>query len=92
MNFENIKNNVSNSLLALENNVDIQICNTNFQFTEKWLKKFNETNATENDIFNVADKYNNVVESVRVLIQVHKPPRVLQQEIHQEILKKIDNE
>jgi hypothetical protein len=68
--------NRSESMLAFEHDVDIQVCEVNYDFVEYWLNKVHKKEMTMEDLYEALNFYNNVASSVKVLIQVHKPFRV----------------
>lgn len=82
---ENISRGLSHSYLAIEHKVDIEVCEVNYEFTEKWKRMFAEKNATQADVDYALNYYNNVAESYKVLIQVHKPNRYNDSDINKVI-------
>lgn len=66
----------SESMLAFEHGVDIQVCEVKHDFIDFWVKKVNNKELTIEQLYEMSNFYNNVIESVKILIQVHKPFRV----------------
>lgn len=64
------------SMLAFENDVDIQICEVKHDFIDHWVKKVNNKELTVDQLYEMSNFYSNVIESVKILIQVHKPFRI----------------
>jgi hypothetical protein len=76
---EKIKQNSSESLLAFEHDVDIQVCDVSFEFTPPWQEKIKKGISKE-ELDYALNHLNNVALSTKILIQVHKPGRVNQEE------------
>ena len=75
INYNNVKRGLSTSYLAFEYDIDIEVCEVAYDWIEYFHKKLesNELSGTDFDIaFNTL---NNVAESTKLLIQVHKPGR-----------------
>lgn len=70
------KENRSESMLAFECNVDIQVCEVQNVFIDYWLNKVKNKQLTMDTLYEIMNFNSNVVESVRLLIQVHKPFRI----------------
>lgn len=66
----------SESMLGFEHGVDIQVCEVNYEFIDFWKDKVKKGEMTIDQLYENLNFYNNVAESVKVLIQVHKPFRV----------------
>lgn len=73
----------SDSRLAFDEDIDIEICDVQFDFIEYWQQKRNANEMSEDELTFALNVYNNVASSMRLLIQVHKPGRVSQEEIDQ---------
>lgn len=80
-NLDYIKDGKAESTLAIEHDVDIEVCEVNYEFTDPWKKKFAETNASQEEIDYALNYFNNVALCTKVLVQVHKPPRYNKQDI-----------
>jgi hypothetical protein len=72
---ETVKRGGSESLLAFEHDIDIEIVDVNFEFTHPWQEKIDDGISKE-DLDYALNHYNNVALSTKLLIQVHKPGRV----------------
>jgi predicted SAM-dependent methyltransferase len=68
------------SQLAFDHKIDIEVCETEFDYTGPWKEKIKQGLSNEELVF-ALNTFNNVAESMRLLIQVHKPGRVSQKEI-----------
>lgn len=77
VNLQNLhKGGRSESMLAFEHGVDIQIRDIKYDFTNFWQEKVQSGKITEEQLYDALNFNNNVAESVKVLIQVHKPIRI----------------
>lgn len=74
-NLERAREKESDSLLAFENDVDIEICDTQFEYTQPYATRIREGKISEDELSFALNHLNNVALSVRLLIQVHKPGR-----------------
>ncbi|UTS52179.1 hypothetical protein [Synechococcus phage BUCT-ZZ01] len=70
------KDGMSESRLAFEHGVDIQVCEVQYDFIDYWTKKVQNKEMTVEELYEALSFYNNVATSVKLLIQVHKPVRV----------------
>jgi hypothetical protein len=66
----------SDSLLAFEHDVDIEVCDMNFEYTAPFDKRVKEKSISEEELDYALNHLNNVAQSTRILIQVHKPGRI----------------
>lgn len=71
--------------LGLEDGIDIEVCEIKFDYIDTWLKKFQETNASLEEIDYAVNHLSNVVANVMILVQVHKPARYSREEIEKVI-------
>lgn len=71
----------SESYLSIENDIDIEVCDTQFDFVGMWQDKLARKEITPEELDIALNTMNNVAESMRVLIQVHKPGRATKEEI-----------
>jgi hypothetical protein len=85
--FEKAQQGESDSLLAFEHDIDIEICDMNFEYTQPWEQKIKDKSITQDELNHALNHLNNVALSTRFLIQVHKPGRV---DLHE--LQKVVNE
>lgn len=63
------------SLLAFEHDIDIQICDTQFEYTLPFAQKIKEGKITQEELTYSINHLNNVALATRLLVQVHKPGR-----------------
>jgi len=61
--------------LAFINNVDIEVCETKFEYVAFWTEQVKAGKMTEEQLTFALNTQNNVAHSMRLLIQVHKPSR-----------------
>ena len=69
------------SLLAFDADVDIEVCDVNFEYTPPFAERIKNKTITQDELNHALNHLNNVALSARVLIQVHKPGRVDDAEI-----------
>lgn len=69
------KRGFSDSLLAFEHNVDIEICDIQFEYTDAFESGIKEGSMSQEQIIYALNHMNNVATATRLLIQVHKPGR-----------------
>jgi hypothetical protein len=72
----------SDSLLAFEHDVDIEICDMNFEYTPPFEQRIKEKTITQDELTHALNHLNNVALSTRFLIQVHKPGRYSTEELN----------
>ena len=77
----------SDSLLSLEHDIDIEICDTQFTYTDPWKHKIRTQQISQEELTYALNHLNNVALSAIMLIQVHKPGRFGKQEFIDEINK-----
>lgn len=65
----------SDSLIAFEHDVDIEVCDVQFDYTPPFLERMKAGKITEEELTYSLNHLNNVALSTRMLIQVHKPGR-----------------
>lgn len=85
---ERVRQGQSDSLLAFEHDIDIQICDIAFDYTEPFLERIKNKTITEEELQFSLNHLNNVAHSVKMLIQIHKPGRVDLKELQNELNKK----
>lgn len=66
----------SDSALAFEHDVDIEICDTQFDYTPPWQEKLRKREISQDELNYALNHFNNVALSAKYLIQVHKPGRI----------------
>lgn len=72
---EKLKTGGSDSPLAFEHDVDIEICDMQFDYTAPWDERLRTKQVTQEELTYALNHFNNVAQSVKYLIQVHKPGR-----------------
>lgn len=85
--FENIKQRHSDSLLAFDHDVDIEICDVQFDYTDPWKQKVASGEISQEQLYYALNHFNNVARSMILLIQVHKPGRISKKDIDDAIEK-----
>ena len=63
------------SMLAFEEDIDIEVCDTQFDYTPPFVAKIKDKSITQEELTYALNHLNNVATSFKVLIQVHKPGR-----------------
>jgi hypothetical protein len=84
---QKIVNGESDSLLAFEEEVDVELVDVQFVYTPPWQQQISMGNITQEQLDYALNHFNNVALSMVVLMQVHKPPRYNKQEF----IEAIDN-
>lgn len=72
---ERIKSKESDSLISFENDIDIEICDINIEYTQPYKMKIEQKQITSEELDFHLNHFNNVALSIKLLIQVHKPGR-----------------
>ncbi len=67
-----IANNNPNTPLALYLDVDFELLNINYTLDPIWTQKMSEENLSQEDIYNAAKSYNNVIKEIRIPLKVIK--------------------
>jgi hypothetical protein len=80
-NADSVGVNGSHSLLAFDTNIDIEVCEIDFVYTEPFKKKIEDKQITKEELHYALNHLNNVAISTKMLIQVHKPPRYNKSEL-----------
>lgn len=65
----------SESTLAFDYDIDIEIADVQFEYTPPWKQQIKNGELKNEELMYALNHFNNVAESMRVLIQVHKPGR-----------------
>jgi hypothetical protein len=78
----------SESYLAFEHDIDINVLEIKYEFNEYWKELVKNKKMTEEQVYDALNFSNNVAQSVILLIQVHKPGRVTLSEFQEAIAKK----
>jgi hypothetical protein len=74
--FERVKENQSDSMLAFEYGVDLEVCDVQFEYLPHWEERLKKGEISEEELNYALNTFNNVALSMKVLIQVNKPGRV----------------
>lgn len=82
---EGLRQNRSDSLIGFDCGVDLDVCEVQYVYTKPWLEMVRNKQITEEQLEFALHTQNNVAESVRMLIQVHKPCRYSQWDIDHEL-------
>jgi hypothetical protein len=72
---EKIARGESDSLLAFEEEVDVEVVDVQFIYTPPWQQQISMGKITQDELNYALNHFNNVALSMIVLMQVHKPPR-----------------
>jgi len=73
---EKIQSGEPDSFLSFENDVDIEICDLQFEYTHPFKEKIKKGEISEEELVYTLNHLNNVASATRILIQVHKPGRI----------------
>lgn len=79
--FDRIRENPSDSLLAFEHGIDLEVCDVKFEYLPHWEERLKSGEISEEELNYALNTFNNVALSMKLLIQVNKPGRVSQAEI-----------
>lgn len=88
--FEKAQAKESDSMLAFDEDIDIEVCDTNFEYTEPWAAKIRNKEISADELNYALNFYNNVALSVKLLIQVHKPGRIDNSEFERVVSEIVD--
>ncbi len=77
----------SDSLIAFKTNIDLEVVNINFVYSEHWQDRIRNNNITSEELVFAVNSMNNVADSTQFLIQIHKPGRVDDKEFKEAIKK-----
>lgn len=83
-----VEEGLSHSTLAFDIEVDVELCDTQYDFTHLFKDKVKSGEISEADFNVIFNTMNNVAENTRMLIQVHKPGRFTIQEFKEAIDKR----
>ena len=73
---EKLQKDQSDSALAFEHDIDIEICDMQFDYTDPWQEKLRKREISQDELNYALNHFNNVALSAKYLIQVHKPGRI----------------
>ena len=86
--FERAQSGSTESLLAFEHDIDIEVCDSNFEYTKPFADRIKNGKISQEELTHSLNHLNNVALSTRILVQVHKPGRY----DYNEFLKAIDEQ
>lgn len=84
---EKINRRETDSMLAFEEEMDVEVCDVQFMYTPPWDARIKSGQVTQEEINYALNHFNNVALSMVLLMQVHKPPRYNRQEFVDAITK-----
>ena len=87
---EKLQGEGADSPLAFEHDVDIEICDMQFDYTKPWAERLKSRQITEEELTYALNHFNNVALSAKYLIQVHKPGRIDFSEFEALVEKKLE--
>lgn len=70
-----IKEGLSHSHLAFDLDIDIEICDVKYEFTHLIKEKLESKEMSQEELYLAFNTMNNIAESTKMLIEVHKPGR-----------------
>lgn len=70
-----VKQGLSHSTLAFDLLIDMEVCDTQYEFTHLFKNKIENGEITPEELQFAFNTLNNVAESTRMLIEIHKPGR-----------------
>ena len=82
----------SDSPLAFEMGVDMDLCETRYVYVGYWLDLLKEKKITEEQLELALNTQSNVAESTLMLIQIHKPGRYTIKELRDVIKEKVNRD
>lgn len=62
-------------IFTLEEGIDLEVCDSKFEFTKPWKEQIKTGKVKDEELRYALNHFNNVAESVQILVQVHKPGR-----------------
>lgn len=81
-----VKNGMAETLMAFNYGVDIQVCDVQFEYTNPWKQRIKQNEISQEELIYALNHLNNVALCTKILIQVHKPFRI----DNDELLRVID--
>lgn len=81
MMLDRIKNNLPASTLAFDTNVDVEVCDVQYEYFDNWAERLKNQSISEEELAYARNTFNNVCSHVKILLQVHKPGRIPKQDI-----------
>ncbi len=73
--FEDYQNGDAKTMLAFQEDIDIEVCDVNFDYSKGFAEKIKNNSISVDELRYATDHLNNVATSTKILIQVHKPSR-----------------
>lgn len=80
---EKLKKGGAESRIAFDHGIDIEICDMQFRYLEHWQQKLQNKEITTDELTYALNTFNNVAQSMVLLIQVHKPCRITKVDLEQ---------
>lgn len=78
---ERVEQSRSESLLAFDENIDIEVCEIDFEYTDPFKEKIEKNQISKEELKHALNHLNNVALCTKLLIQVHKPGRYSKSEL-----------
>lgn len=85
---EKIKKNLHTSLVAFTKDIDLEICDVQLDYSDLYIQRLKNNQISPEELQWSILNLNNVINYVKLLVQVHKPGRIDQQEFDNEIKKR----
>ena len=79
----------SESTYAFTHDIDIEICDMQFEYTPPWQERVRQGNISQDELNYALNNFNNVALSTMYLIQIHKPGRIDFDEFERMIQEKL---
>lgn len=86
---DKLKTDGADSPLAFEHDIDIEICDMQFEYTGPWQERIAKGEISQDELTYALNHFTNVALSTKYLIQVHKPGRIDMSEFEQLIDEKL---
>lgn len=86
---EKVRDGMSDSALAFEHDIDIELVDMTFEYTQPWIDRIKNKEVTQDELSYALNTFNNVALSSKFLIQVHKPGRCDYAEYEQLVEKRL---
>lgn len=87
---EKLQSEGADSPLAFEHDIDIEICDMQFDYTKPWAERLKARQISEDELTYALNHFNNVALSTKYLIQIHKPGRIDFSEFEALVEKKLE--
>ena len=73
--YHRLENNMTNSIMCYEEDIDLEMCDVQFEYLDHWNSKLKNGEITDEELNVALNTHNNVALSVKMLMQVKKPAR-----------------